>query len=157
MVTKAQGGGVRLMSGSWTDDAVHSSCDSPSTSRRFALGASNVCLVGEKPTCSVPALLWGCEGLWLYDYRHARTESTPPLGFQKEEYGVRKKQNISCSPTLRDNVFMSDTIIISMAQGLGYFHEDFDFLPSGSFAHFFLLSLLTRRYFSLPHVYFRGK
>ena len=36
-------------------------------SRRFALGARNVCLVGENPTCSVPAL-WGYEGLWSYDY-----------------------------------------------------------------------------------------
>ena len=34
------------------------------------LGASNVCLVGENPTCSVPALS-GCEGLWSYDYGHA--------------------------------------------------------------------------------------
>ena len=32
------------------------SCDSPNTSRRFALGASDVCLVGENPTRSVPAL-----------------------------------------------------------------------------------------------------
>ena len=31
------------------------------TSRRVALGASNVCLAGESPTCSVPAM-WGCEG-----------------------------------------------------------------------------------------------
>ena len=30
-------------SGSWKD-AVHSSCDSPNTSQRFAVGASNVCL-----------------------------------------------------------------------------------------------------------------
>ena len=28
----------------------------PNTSRRFALGASSVCLVGENPTFSVPAL-----------------------------------------------------------------------------------------------------
>ena len=27
-------------------------------------------LVGENPTCSVPAL-YGSEGLWLYDYGHA--------------------------------------------------------------------------------------
>ena len=39
--------------------------DSSNTSRRFALGASNVCLVGENPTCSVLALQ-GWEGLWLY-------------------------------------------------------------------------------------------
>ena len=32
------------------------SCDSPNTSRRLALGASDVCLVSENPTCSVPAL-----------------------------------------------------------------------------------------------------
>ena len=47
-------------------------CSPPSmrltnTSRRFALGASDVCLVGENPTCSVPALQ-GCEGLWSYRY-----------------------------------------------------------------------------------------
>ena len=48
----------------------YTSCDSPNTSRRFALGASNVCLVGENPTCSFPALQ-GCEGLWSHDYGHA--------------------------------------------------------------------------------------
>ena len=37
----------------------------------------NVCLVAESPTCSVAAL-WGCEGLWPYDYDHARYEYTPP-------------------------------------------------------------------------------
>ena len=37
---------------------------------RFALGASNAFLVGENPTCSVPAL-WGCEGPWSYDYGQA--------------------------------------------------------------------------------------
>ena len=31
-------------------------CSSPNTSRRFALGTRDVCLVGENPTCSVPAL-----------------------------------------------------------------------------------------------------
>ena len=62
--------------GSWKD-AVHPSCDSPNTSRRFALGASNVCLVDKKPTCSVPT--WkGCEGLRSYDYGHAQTEYPPP-------------------------------------------------------------------------------
>ena len=30
-------------------------CDSHSTSRRFALGTSNVCLVGENRACSLPA------------------------------------------------------------------------------------------------------
>ena len=44
--------------------------------RRTPHGASrlvqaiDVCLVGENPTCSVPALQ-GCEGLWSYDYGHA--------------------------------------------------------------------------------------
>ena len=42
-------------SGSYWKDGVHPSCDSSNTSRRFALGASNVCLLGENPTCSVPA------------------------------------------------------------------------------------------------------
>ena len=32
------------------------SCDSPNTSRCFPLGARDVCLVGENPTCCVPAL-----------------------------------------------------------------------------------------------------
>ena len=41
-----------------------SPCNSPNTLRRFALGASDVCLVGENPTCSAPAL-------WTYDYGHA--------------------------------------------------------------------------------------
>ena len=34
------------------------------------LGSSTVCLVGESPTCSVPAL-WGCEGLWSLGYGRA--------------------------------------------------------------------------------------
>ena len=49
---------------------VQGSLGIPPTSRRFALGASTVCLIGENPTCSVPALQ-GCEGLWSYDYGHA--------------------------------------------------------------------------------------
>ena len=40
----AQGTEVRLTSGPWYDEA-HRSCDSPNTSRRFALGARDVCLV----------------------------------------------------------------------------------------------------------------
>ena len=48
----------------------------PNTSRRFALGASNVCLVGEKPRYSVPEVQ-GCEGLWSYDYGHAWHEYLP--------------------------------------------------------------------------------
>ena len=47
------------------------------TSRRFALGAGNVCLVGENLTCSVSALQ-ECAGLWSYEYGHAQTEYTPP-------------------------------------------------------------------------------
>ena len=47
-----KGAEVRLTSSSWKD-AVHPSCDSPNTSRRFSLGASNVCLVGDNPTCSI--------------------------------------------------------------------------------------------------------
>ena len=39
------------------EDVVHPSCDSPNTSRRFALGASNICLVGENPASSVQAQL----------------------------------------------------------------------------------------------------
>ena len=52
--------------------ALHATRDSPNTSRRFArlVQAMSVCLVGENPTCSVPALQ-GCEGLWSYEYGHA--------------------------------------------------------------------------------------
>ena len=46
---------VRLKSGSsW--DAAHPSCDSPNTSGRFALGASNVCMVGENPRVLRPGI-----------------------------------------------------------------------------------------------------
>ena len=38
----------KATSGSWKDLA-HPSCDSPNISRRFALGARDVCLVGETP------------------------------------------------------------------------------------------------------------
>ena len=54
-------------------------CSSPSMrlaehlARRFALGGSNVCLVGENPTCSAPALE-GCEDILSYDCGHARTK-----------------------------------------------------------------------------------
>ena len=47
---------VRLNSGVLYQRAAHPSCDSPNTSRSFALGASDVCLDGENPTYSVPAL-----------------------------------------------------------------------------------------------------
>ena len=40
-----------------------------SISRRLSLGESNVFLVGESPTCSVPAL-YGCEDLWPYGQGH---------------------------------------------------------------------------------------
>ena len=73
--------GTRCQSPSYErflEDAAHPSCDSPNTSRRFALGASNVCLVVENPTCPVPAL-WDARviPLWSYDYGHAQTEYTP--------------------------------------------------------------------------------
>ena len=43
----------------------------------FALDTNNICcLVGDNPTCSVPALS-GCEGLWSYDTAMHDT-STPP-------------------------------------------------------------------------------
>ena len=36
----------------------------------LARGTSDVCLIGENPMGSFPALE-GCEGLWSYDYGHA--------------------------------------------------------------------------------------
>ena len=47
------------------------------TPPRFALGASNACLVRQNPTCS-EAALWVCVGLWFYDYGHAWHEFPPP-------------------------------------------------------------------------------
>ena len=52
----------------YVSQRAHPPCDSPNTSRRFALGAINICLVGGNLTCSVP-VLQGCEGLWPYDLR----------------------------------------------------------------------------------------
>ena len=39
--------------------------------------SSHLCLVGENPTCSVPALQ-GCEGLWPYDYGMISSTPLPP-------------------------------------------------------------------------------
>ena len=68
---------VRLKSGSWWDTALTLHATRPNTSRRFALGASNVCLVGKSPTCSVPAL-WGCMGIRSCHCGHARLGVPPP-------------------------------------------------------------------------------
>ena len=67
------------------------SCDSPNTSQRFALGEGDVCLVGQNPTCSVPALQ-GCEGLRSYDHsieRHEYTPYSPPSFFPVESGPIR--------------------------------------------------------------------
>ena len=98
--------------------AAHPSCASPSTSRRFVLGASNVCLVGENPTCSVPAL-WGCEALCSYDYSHACHEYTTPFSwrrrclstlcwltallysFQPRQYAVSNNRHLLWCPSTR--------------------------------------------------------
>ena len=55
---------------------LHATHRTPHGASRLA--ASNVCLVGENPTCSVPAPE-GSEGLWSYNYGHAQKRSTPPL------------------------------------------------------------------------------
>ena len=57
------------------ENAVHPSCDSPNTSWRFALRASNVCRAGDNPTCSAPAK-YGCESLRPYDCGRAQTGYT---------------------------------------------------------------------------------
>ena len=72
----AQGAEVRLTNG-YKEDAVHPSCASTITSRLFVLGARDVCLVGENPTCVV-SVLEGLDG-----YGHATTamyevNSPPP-------------------------------------------------------------------------------
>ena len=55
------------------------SCDSPDASPRFALGASSLCLVGEHPTCSWPALCRDARVYGhVYDYGHAGHYCTPP-------------------------------------------------------------------------------
>ena len=57
-----QGAEDHLTNGS-QQDAAHPSCESTNASRRVAVGVSHACLVGENPTCSVPAFQ-RCEGLW---------------------------------------------------------------------------------------------
>ena len=62
-----------------------STCDSPNTSRRFALGANinNVCRVGENPTCSFPALQ-RCEGLYMVvRLRPCMIQAHPPSPRQR--------------------------------------------------------------------------
>ena len=54
-------------------------CDSPNASRRFALGASYVCLVGESLTSLVSALGMRESIRSSYDYGHVRHEHTPSL------------------------------------------------------------------------------
>ena len=49
---KAQGAEVRLTTGSW-----YPSCDSPNTSRRFALGESIACVVDDKPGVLRPGIV----------------------------------------------------------------------------------------------------
>ena len=46
---------VRLLKAVRSRMQLNPSCDSPDTSRHLTLGGSDVCLVGETPTCSVPA------------------------------------------------------------------------------------------------------
>lgn len=56
--------------------AVHSSCDSPNTPRRLALGASEVCLVGENPACAPSRYC----GLWPLRLEYGMHDlSTTPL------------------------------------------------------------------------------
>ena len=57
---------------SWSD-AAHHSCDSPSPSVR----AIHLCIVGESPTCSVPAL-WTREGLRPHASPPCMNMDTPP-------------------------------------------------------------------------------
>ena len=60
---------VRLASGSCSRMQLNPPhATSPNTSRRFALGASNICLVDENTTCSVPTLQ-GCGGLELHGFK----------------------------------------------------------------------------------------
>ena len=58
----------------------HPSYDSTNTSPRFAVRASNVCPVGERPTCSVLAL-HGRKGLW--------SDSLQPDALRSNIVGVR--------------------------------------------------------------------
>ena len=68
---------IRLTSGSHSDTA-HPPCDSPNSSRPFALGASNVCLVGENPTCSVPALYGRDARVYGHPITATHGMNTPP-------------------------------------------------------------------------------
>ena len=66
-----------VTSGSWKD-AARPSSDLMNTSRRFALGASYVCLVSDNPTCPVTALQ-ECDGLWSERLRPCTVSLVRPL------------------------------------------------------------------------------
>ena len=72
----------------------------PDTSRRFAFGASNVCLAGENSSCSVP-VLQGCEGLWYYGFALARYQVPPPASrpAQAMTAGIAVKRVASTATT----------------------------------------------------------
>ena len=69
----------------------------------FALGASDVCLVCENPTCSSVPALWGCEGLWSYDcaamHDNEYSPPSPSVSLSPRE-SSGKDVDITFSPSL---------------------------------------------------------
>ena len=74
-MSKKVGTEVRLTRASWKD-AAHPPCDSPSTSRRFALGASNACLVVK--TQRAPSRLSRDTRVYGHTTTAMHKPSTPP-------------------------------------------------------------------------------
>ena len=60
---------------------AHPSCDSLNISRRFAVGASNLCLVGENPTYVLRPDVLGVRGCMVIRLRPCMTYDPPPTFF----------------------------------------------------------------------------
>ena len=54
--------------------------------------ASNACLVGEKPTCSVPAFFWW-EGLWSHTTAAMHDKVPPPPGRKSAQVSSRQTES----------------------------------------------------------------
>ena len=82
-----------------TVQLAYPSCDSPDTSCFTSRLVQAICLVGENPTCSVPALQ-GCEGLWSYGHTATAmhdVEYPPPSTPAKRLPGFVSREAVGCA------------------------------------------------------------
>ena len=86
----------------------HPPCYSPNTSRRFALGANNVCLVGENPTCSSrhcrDATVYGHTTTAMHEIEYIfpiEYTPAPPESTAKPLREPRRKQSMSIEQAIQ--------------------------------------------------------